>query len=338
MHLQRLDAFPQGLSEIGPRQIKDVLPAPTLIFIEGCSAETVFVSTILHGNETTSFTVLQHLADRYRHQKPARSLLIFVGNVDAAAEGARRLDNQPDFNRIWDHGDGPHHDLAAEVIDAARKRPLFASLDIHNNTGTNPLYGCVNTFRPADLHLAKLFAPVGVYYRNPSTTQSIAFSALCPAITIECGKSGETKGEQAAIAFTETVLEIERFHDRPPAPGSLELFETVGRVIVDPTASFAFDKDLGEPLQGRSNIVFRSDLERLNFTQMPAGSAWAAYFQSNPGMSVVDEHGHAITERFFQIGGGQVRLRRNVTPAMVTRDRDVIRQDCLCYLMEPVSG
>ncbi|MFZ3041956.1 MAG: hypothetical protein WA108_09235 [Thiobacillus sp.] len=33
---------------------------------------------------------------------------------------------------------------------------------------------------------------------------------------------------------------------------------------------------------------------------------------------------------------GEITLRKPLMPAMLTRDEQVIRQDCLCYLMERI--
>jgi len=44
-----------------------------------------------------------------------------------------------------------------------RLRDVFASVDIHNNTGLNPHYGCVTALRHASLHLAAMFSRTVVY-------------------------------------------------------------------------------------------------------------------------------------------------------------------------------
>jgi hypothetical protein len=55
---------------------------------------------------------------------------------------------------------------------------------------------------------------------------------------------------------------------------------------------------------------------------------------------VLDEDGRDVTEGYFEIRGGELRTRRRVTPSMLTLNEQVIRQDCLCYLMEklPYEG
>ena len=327
--LDRYDRLPEALAGISPREIRSVFPNPALITIEGRQPQPLFVSTLLHGNELTSFSVLQHLERACRTSPPERSLMIFVGNVEATAAGVRHLPDTPDFNRIWADGETPWHDLAGEVLKAARQAGLFASIDIHNNTGTNPLYGCVNALRPADLQLAAMFAPVGVYYLNPPTTQSIAFSRICPAITVECGKPGDTDGIAAAIDLVEGTMQLEAFAETPPAPEALEIYETIGRVIVPPGVSFSFGG-------GGADLVLREDLETMNFRAMAAGETWGSAAGPDMPLAVLDEHGHDLTDHFFFRDGDELRLERRIVPAMITHNADVIRQDCLGYLMRPI--
>ena len=49
---------------------------------------------------------------------------------------------------------------------------------------------------------------------------------------------------------------------------------------------------------------------------------------------VVDENGNETESEYFQYEGGEIKFARDIMPSMFTLDRKVIRQDCLCYLME----
>lgn len=328
MQLNQIDHIPPALADIGPREILNVFPRPTLIQLAGKRPDPIFISTLLHGNETTSFHVLQHIERRFRDTAPPRSLMILVGNVEAMAASQRYLPGQPDFNRIWAHDAGPGHALAETVLNIARERNVFASIDVHNNTGDNPIYGCVNTLRPADLHLAAQFAPVGVYYLNPGTTQSMAFSRLCPAVTVECGRNGDAQGLAAANALIEHVLTLEAFPTERPAQDQLSLYETVGRVVVAPDTPIRFDSGDG--------LCLPRDMDRLNFRELPAGQVFATVSGVHTAVRVLDEHGHDMTDQFLVRNADTLVLKQPVTPAMITRNVRVIRQDCLCYLMRPI--
>lgn len=326
--LDHLDQLPDAIAHTDVRDIRRVFPNPTLIHIKGKTEPPLFLSTLLHGNETTSYQVLQYLQKQVSNEPPQRSLLIFVGNVEACEAGARHLDGQPDFNRVWEHGETPYHQLTAQVLSEVRKHGVFASIDIHNNTGRNPVYGCISSLRPEDLHLATTFSPVGVYYLNPSTTQSVAFSHICPAITLECGMSGDEDGFNAAVSLLDHVMELNAFPHTLPSADKLNLYETVGRVVIDPDASVSFNSNQD------ADIVFRDNLEALNFTSVEAGSVWAKTRLAASPMHVVDEHGGDLTAEFFTRQGDDIVLHQSVVPSMITLDRDVIFQDCLCYVMK----
>lgn len=326
MYLDRLDHLPAALGNTELSAIEQVLPNPTLITLQGERRPPLFLSLLLHGNETTSFDVLRHLQRRYSDSPLPRSLLIFIGNVRAAARGIRYLPDQQDFNRIWSHGDTPEHRLAREVLSAALAEHPFASIDIHNNTGANPVYGCVNALRPADLYLANQFSPLGVYYQNPLTTQSIAFSHFCPAITVECGKSGDPEGLAAAIDLVEATMRLERFPDELPGHMPLRLYETVGRVLVDPVCTFGFG-------EGPYELSFDTAFEALNFKPVASGTPLGQTRSKHLPLSVVDETGRDLTADFLKLEDGVIRAARPVTPSMITSNVTNIRQDCLCYFM-----
>jgi hypothetical protein len=325
IQLDRLSRLPAALLDITPREITQVLPNPALVSLAG-KGDPLFLSVLLHGNETAGFDVLQELTRRYADAEPPRGLIVFIGNVRATGAAVRFLPEQPDFNRIWRGGEGPYRDLAGQVTEAARRAGVFASIDVHNNTGANPHYGCVASLRPADLHLAAMFAPIGVHYHIPNTTQSAAFSEFCPAVTVECGKSGDRAGVARALSLIEETMRLDGFPAHPPAPGTLKLYETVGRVVIDPRASISFG-------EAHADLVLRADLEDLNFTEVPAGTPWATGSRARHALRVVNEHDDDLTDAFFGFTGDTAFLKRAVTPAMVSRDETAVRLDCLCYLM-----
>ena len=47
-----------------------------------------------------------------------------------------------------------------------------------------------------------------------------------------------------------------------------------------------------------------------------------------------DERGAVVPSRYFTLDDGMLKTRCAVMPSMLTSNKTVIRQDCLCYLME----
>jgi predicted deacylase len=184
------DGIPNGFMTARAADLVEILPEPTLLHLPGRRREPLFVSILLHGNEDVGLVAVQKLLTAAGGQTLPRSLSIFVGNVDAAHLGVRRLERHPDYNRVWPGADDdgtPEHALMAQVMAEMRSRRVFASIDLHNNTGTNPYYACINCLDFPFLHLAAMFSRSVVYFRRPRGVQSMAFAELCPAVTCECG-------------------------------------------------------------------------------------------------------------------------------------------------------
>ena len=326
-----LTELPPQLLSATPAELHRVLRGPTLIHLPGRRVAPLFVSVLLHGSEYTGLEAVQALLARYRDRALPRALSLFVGNVAAAARGERRLDGQPDYNRVWpgaDTGRLPEHAMMREVVEQMRARNVFASIDIHNNTGLNPHYGCVNRLDHSTLHLAVLFSRIVVFFQRPLGVQSMAFSQLCPAVTVECGKAGERTGAEHAAAFVDAALHLDHFPEHPVTRHDVDLYRTVGIVQVSGEVSFGF---------GRRDVdlSFEPDLDRMNFRELPSGTRIAQVNRAcAQALKICDENGAEVAERYFEVIGGELRTRQRVTPAMLTLDERIIRQDCLCYLME----
>ena len=333
--LQELHALPDGLLEASPRDLDRLLGAPTLIHLPGDREPALFVSVLMHGNETVGWegvrTLLAGNRERFGTLRLPRALSLFIGNVSAAAAGVRHLPGQPDYNRVWPGCESPptpEHVVMQRVIDIMQRRGIFASVDIHNNTGCNPHYGCVNVLDNRYLQLATLFSRTVVYFIRPCGVQSIAMAKLCPAVTLECGKVGEKHGVDHAREYLDACLHLSTLPDHAVAPGDIDLFHTVAQVKVPEDVSFGFPP-------GKADILLTPELERLNFRELPRGTALARVKPSKGiQLDVRDEQGEDVTGRYFHVEDGELRLKLPMMPSMLTRNEVVIRQDCLCYLME----
>jgi len=293
------------------------------------------VSVLMHGNEPVGWEAVRSLLTSHLERSGTlrlpRGLSLFIGNVSAAAAGVRHLPGQPDYNRIWPGSESPptpEHAMMQEVVDLMRRRGVFASVDIHNNTGCNPHYGCVNLLDNRYLHLATLFSRILVYFIQPRGVQSMAMSRLCPAVILECGKVGEKHGVDHARDYLDACLHLSVLPDHPVASGDIDLFHTVAQVKVPEDVSFGFPP-------GEADILLNPELELLNFRELPRGTALGRVDGHNGiRLDVRDEQGRNISDRYFHVEDGELRLKLPVMPSMLTRDEEVIRQDCLCYIME----
>jgi hypothetical protein len=332
--LAQYEALPPGLLELPASRLGEVLPGPTLIHLQGRREPPLFVSVLLHGNEDSGWLAARSVLRKFAAAELPRALSLFIGNVEAARSGLRRLDDQPDYNRVWPGSEAAHPGELAmmqQVVDTMRTRGVFASVDIHNNTGLNPHYACVNRLDHAFLHLATLFSRIVVYFTRPRGVQSAAFAELCPAVTVECGKPGTPGSVEHAAMFMEACLHLSEFPAHAVAPHDIDLFHTVATVKMPDEVSFGF----GAP---EADIDFAPELDRYNFRELERGNPLG---RVRPGsgarLQALDEGGADIGARLFDYREGEITLTQPLMPAMLTRDERVIRQDCLCYLMERIS-
>ena len=332
--LKILHQLPPGLLESNATDLHQLLGGPTLVHLSGRRQPALFVSVLLHGNETTGFTALQQLLRRYQQQELPRDLSIFIGNVAAAEQQMRRLDHQPDYNRIWPGGivtDTPEHQMVQQVFDIMREKSIFASIDIHNNTGLNPHYACINHLQQDFLHLATLFSRTVVYFTRPTGVQSMAFAELGPAVTLECGQIDQLRGVNHAVEFIDACLHLAQLPEHALAEQDIDLFHSVAIVKIPERWRLAIDSR-------DTDISLAPDLDHLNFRELAPGTVMARVngVVDNP-FDVRDEQGREVSERYFKIKEQQVFTRVPVMPSMLTLDLNIIRQDCLCYLMERIG-
>jgi succinylglutamate desuccinylase len=329
--LREWEQLPEGFLSARPGDLEGLLGGPALIHLSGRRSEPLFVSVLLHGNEPVGIEAIQALLRDPPAGGLPRSLSLFVGNVYAARAGVRRLDHQPDYNRVWPGGDGgdtAEHRLMAEVTERMRARSPFASVDVHNNTGLNPHYACVNRLEHRFLQLATLFGRTVVYFIRPRGVQSLAFAEFCPSVTLECGKAGDARGVEHAREYISACLQLSEIPSHPVAPHDMDLFHTVAVVKVPEAVSFSFSS-------GAADLSFDPDLDHMNFRELPAGTALATVRPGSPLLvEARSEAGEDVTADHFAIHQDRLVLRRPMMPSMLTLDERVVRQDCLCYLME----
>ncbi|EGW54276.1 M14 family metallopeptidase [Candidatus Endoriftia persephone] len=330
--LKQAFSIPDGLLDRQADQLASLLEGPTLLHLPGARPDPLFVSVLMHGNETVGWEAIRQLLRRYAGGRELpRALSLFIGNLTAAAQGVRRLPGQPDYNRVWPGSEAqglPEQRLMQQVVEEMRRRQPFASVDIHNNTGLNPHYACVNRIEPRFLHLAALFGRTVVYFLRPRGVTSMAMAELCPSVTLECGRVGESRGVEHAMDYLDACLHLAEHPQHPMAEHDIDLFHTVAQVKIREEASIGFDGAVGD-------IVFHSDIDHMNFRELPVGTALAHIGPIGTKLlDVRDERGIDRTERYFHVEDGELRLRTAVMPSMLTTDASIIRQDCLCYLME----
>lgn len=331
--LHRRDTLPEGFLHVGAGELHRLLPGPSLIHLAGESGRPLFVAILQHGNEDSGLRAVQRLLAEYRGRALPRPLSLFVANVAAARAGVRRLEGQPDYNRCWPGTELPASSetaLMAAVLDDLQTRRPLAALDLHNTTGHNPLHAAVNTLDPDCLQLARGFAGSVVYFTRPRGALPAAFAGLCPAAILECGRIGEAAGIDRAHALLRGYLYGDPCAAATDA-GPLELFASVAVVQVPAGIRFGF----GDP--GDVELALEPELDHWNFRELPAGTVLGRVHGEFWPLRALAPDGREITPELFDMDGGVLRLRRALMPSLLTRDPHVIRQDCLCHLLQRIQ-
>ncbi|TNF58906.1 MAG: peptidase M14 [Burkholderiales bacterium] len=328
-----LDALPEGFLSTPARELHRILPGPTLIRLPGRRQPALFVSVLLHGNEDSGWTGLQQVLRECAGRPLPRALTVLVGNVQAAREGLRRLDGQPDFNRVWpgtvEHARTAEAAAMEHAWRLVMEDGLVAAVDLHNNTGLNPHYSVVCRLDQASLHLARLFSRTVVWFRGLAGTQTACFAPHVPAVALECGKPGHEANARACARFISAALELAEFPAHAVREQDIDLYHSVAIVRVRPDVGFTFG-------EGPAEVSFDPRLDHMNFRELDPGAAWGHSRHPMP-LDVRDEADADVAHRYFSTEGGVLRLQRAAMPAMLTLDERVVRQDCLCYLMERVA-
>lgn len=330
MKLNIIHEIPPQFFEINSTQILEVFNGPTLIHLKSKSQKkSLFLSSLLHGNETTSFYVIQKFLRDKDLKNLEKDILIFVGNVEAAAQEERLLNHQPDFNRIWSDANNSHGAMAKEVIDYAKANHLYASIDIHNNTGHNPYYACVNKTEHDFVALASMFAPYVVYFTEPHEVQSMAFANFVPAVTLECGIPGVEEGINYVTSYLNKVYALDDLNAIEFKKDELKVYQTTARLILEQNISvdYEFNSD------SSCDVSLRTDIDDFNFQTVNPAEV-IALTNNEKFVRVINNDNLDVTADYLTFNGKEVAIKKAVVPAMLTTDGEIALQDCLGYFMQ----
>lgn len=148
-------------------------------------------------------------------------------------------------------------------------------------------------------------------------------------MTLECGQPEQAYGVKHAAEFLDTVLNMARLSDRQVPEHDIDLFHTVALVKVPADVSFSFD-DTAEV-----DLCFEADIDHMNFRELTPGTVLGQVRDgADVRLEAMDEQGEDRGTYYFSVEDGQLELKQTVMPSMLTLNEKVIRQDCLCYLME----
>ena len=332
--LNLLNDLPDTFLDISYRDIKNIFDKPTLIHLKGRKEPALFVSIMLHGNEFSGLQIMQEILKKYKESDGyalPRSIWLFVGNIEAASQGLRRLDNELDFNRAWPgtpEPEAPTAKLIAQVMEKITENELFAALDLHNNTGKNPPYGCISVVNEKNKYLSSFFNHIAMVFHTPKGVSTMAFDDICPAITLECSTPGNPLGIDKAVALIDDLMHMDHFPEKPLPSHDLQLVHNNAVLKVADNVNFGFEDD-----EGNFDLTLVENFDRHNFTRLETSEVFAHTTLEKPLIATAED-GTDITDELISNDNGAISLKKPLMPAMITLDKRIILQDCLCYLLE----
>lgn len=332
-----LDHMPSAFLSISHREIKELFETPTLIHLEGAKHPALFISILLHGNEYSGLQIMQQILKKYQTTegyKLPRELWLFVGNVDAAQMGMRLRDGQTDFNRAWPGTPEPDSDTAIlirDVMEKITREELFASIDLHNNTGQNPPYGCISVVNEKNKYLCSFFNHIAMVFQSPKGVSTMAFDEICPAITLECSTPGNEPAKQRAFELIDDLMHMDHFPTKPLPAHDLQLVKNTATIKINADVTFCFEDDIGS--DSNMDLTVVKNFDHHNFTLLEKNEVFA-YSKVEKPLVVTSPEGKDITEEIIQNDKGKLSLKKALMPAMISIDKKIVLQDCLCYLLE----
>ena len=156
----------------------------------------------------------------------------------------------------------------------------------------------------------------------------MAFANICPSVTVECGKPVEQTGVMHAHEFILTALQLPHLEEQSMSVRDIDLFHTVAIVKLRDGIDASINNEA-------SALAFLPDIDQMNFREIMPGTRLAkVHHDIELPLLAENEFGKDVAERYFEIRDGWLCNTTPVMPSMLTLDLDIVRQDCLCYLME----
>lgn len=310
------DQFDDRLLDVEARELHRFLTGATVFDLRKAALRPVFVSTLLHGNETSGWDAVRRFISDY----PDASIVLLIGNVHAAAQDVRHLPSEVDFNRIWQQQ--PWHSYLNDLLEAFQP---WCGIDIHNNSGPNPHYSVVTDLSSSTLALATLFSNKVIFTDHTLDILAHAVSSFCPALTIETGTVDDPDSVLRAYGFLKELNEIRQVPESIQC--NLETYATVGIVKV-----------ASENGRLENYPSFDESLQRKSFKTLPAGSPFIDFLPTGWQVSVLDPaHDLDLTHDFLDFRDSQAFLKRDVVMSMFTHKPLLAIQDCVCYFLKKTS-
>lgn len=160
----------------------------------------------------------------------------------------------------------------------------------------------------------------------------MAFDDICPAITLECSTPGNPIGIEKAVALIDDLMHMDHFPDKALPSHDLQLVQNSAVLKIAQGVNFGFEDE-----EERFDLTLIENFDRHNFTQLKISEVFAHTTLERPLIATAED-GTDLTDVLISNDNGAISLKKPLMPAMITLDKKIIIQDCLCYLLETYEG
>lgn len=303
------NGVPEAFRSGSPETMVSLLDGPAAFVVGEGQETTRVVSTLAHGDESSSITALARIFKERSETSPHADIIYLVGNVRAARGGdffeERTLQagkQRWDYNRIWDFSkrlpEGIDR-LRWGILNLLKSRRVELLIDLHNNSADNPPYVLMYAGGGESAEISGFFGRKAMI----SPSRAILSGAMeillgAPSFSLECGKTGEESSHRTAERAIRKVIDTPFFEPDPP----YEFYEEVAEVFLVPGA-----------------FSVRPDIERLNFSE-PGFPKRIGHFEGTAWPIRLDRGLHP-GDLFDRDEMGNLFLQAGYTVAMATFEK-----------------
>ena len=165
-------------------------------------------------------------------------------------------------------------------------------------------------------------------FHTPKGVSTMAFDDICPAITLECSTPGNRLGIDKAVPLIDDLMHMDHFPEKPLPSHDLQLVHNNAVLKIAEDVNFGFEDE-----EEKFDLTLVENSDRHNFTRLETSEVFAHTTLKRPLVATAED-GTDITDELILNDNGAISLKKPLMPAMITLDKRIIVQDCLCYLLE----
>jgi len=323
MDVKVFDIIPTEI-DASPEDFLKFLGGPAIINAGPETEENVFISCLMHGNEPSGYFAIHKILQKIkvRHHLKKKVHFAFM-NVCAALEDEmfshRFLDDETDMNRIWSETKDPGNSPAQKktikfMMDFIRNAEPELIVDLHNTTGSNPVFAITNTLEKEAIEAAAVASDI-VWAHSGRDTLIKWSKDICPSIGVECGKNIDPQSDENAVkVLRDLLIHFGALEGDVKPHQNIRLLYEAEPIKVNTHDIYVADENTG------NDVVLITQIEGFNTVQLNPGTK-LGWVNKN---DIIDNSAVEIVDK-------ELRVKTPCTFILITTFLDAIDKDALGY-------